>query len=153
MKKSISILTLAFALILALPAQAQRTPGMVGIGGQFGEPSGLSLKIYNPNRASGDFLAAWDFNEYVFMNGHATFERHLNNRGTAHFYFGPGAFIEFRDRAGDQEDDVEGGLSAKFGLGFLFNQIEIFGNITPRLQVTPSTQGELGGGVGLRVYF
>lgn len=138
---------------IATPAQAQRTPGTVGIGAQFGEPSGLSLKFYNPTRASADIMASWDFEDYLFLNTHALYETHVNDRGTVHFYYGPGGFIEFQDRGESQDDDIDAGISAKFGLGFMFNDnFEFFGHVTPRLQLTPSTNGEMGGGIGLRVY-
>ena len=150
--KSLAVLV-GFTLVSALPVQAQRITGMVGVGGQFGEPSGLSLKFYKERGASADFLAAWDFSDYVFFDAHATFERHLGQEGTLHFFYGPGGFLELRDRSGDQDDDVSLGISGKVGLGVLFNQFEIFGHLTPRLRLTPATDGDLGGGVGLRVYF
>lgn len=135
------------------PAHAQRGMGNIGIGAQFGEPSGLSLKFYNPGRASADVMASWDFEDYLFVNTHAIYERHLNDRGTMHFYYGPGGFIELQDRPESQEDDVDAGISAKLGLGFmLIDNIELFGHVTPRLQLTPATDGEMGGGIGLRVY-
>jgi hypothetical protein len=143
----------ALVLLAVLPAQAQRVPGMVGVGGQFGDQSGLSLKFYNPNQASADFLAAWDFDERVFLDGHAVFEQHIGRRGTAHFFYGPGGFVEFRDRPNDEEDDVGAGISAKVGLGFMINTFEIYGHLTPRLFLTPATNGDIGGGVGFRIYF
>ena len=153
--KPLSTFTFIIAVCLLAPtaSMAQRSAGMVGIGGQFGEPSGLSLKFYNPRAASADFLASWDFNQYVFIDGHAIFERHLGREGTAHFFFGPGGFLAFRDRSGDQNDDVEAGISGRVGLGVMLDRFEIYGHLTPRLQVTPSTDGKLGGGVGIRYYF
>ena len=160
MKKSVRVtkllkfmmtLLVAGALTTAT-ASAQRIPGSVGIGGQFGEPTGLSLKFYKPAAASGEFLAAWDFDERVFLDGHATYERHIDSEGKAHFFYGPGAFLEFFDRPNDQDDDVIAGLSGKLGLGYLFDRFEIYAHVTPRLELTPATNGHMAGGLGFRVY-
>jgi hypothetical protein len=54
-------------------------------------------------------------------------------------------------RGGD--DDVVLGISATVGVGVLFDQLEFFGQITPRLALVPGTEGDAGGGVGFRIYF
>ena len=150
-----TLLLLAFAFtatIATSPALAQREPGSLGIGAQFGEPTGFNLKFYNPGM-SYDFLAAWDLDDFFYVNGHGVWERHLNQSGRAHVFFGPGAFVGFRERENEDGDDTVAGISATAGLGFLFNRFELFGQVIPRLSVTPETEGDLGGGVGVRFYF
>lgn len=149
--------TSAFVFILiavlgALPqrAEAQRVPGSVGIGFQIGDPSGVSLQFYNPE-PSWDFLAAWDFDDFFLLNVHALYERPLGNRPDLFLFYGPGAFIGFRDRPGD--DDVSVGISGTVGIGYLIEQFEIFARITPRLSLVPDTDGDVGGGIGARYYF
>ncbi len=151
--------TTLFALLAVLSlgttadAQAQRRPGAIGIGGQIGEPSGLTVKVYNPSAVSFDVLAAWESDDFFYVNGHGIYERHLDNSGNVHFFFGPGAFVGFRDRPRDQDDDVVAGISGTLGLNLLIDRFEIYGQLTPRLAVTPNTNGDLGGGVGARFYF
>lgn len=138
--------------LLASPAHAQRTDGAVGIGGQIGDPSGVTLKIYHPGRFSYDFLAAWDLDDFFFLNLHAVRERHLGNTPRLHYFYGPGAFIGVRDRAPD-DDDLVLGISGTLGISYVVDELEFFGQITPRLSVVPDTDGDVGGGVGVRFYF
>ena len=148
MKRFIPFLSLF--VLFALPVLAQRTAGSVGIGGQLGDPSGLTLKFYNP-RVSYDFLAAWDLDEFFFLNAHAVYDRHLGNTPNAHFFYGPGAFVGIHENRKD--DDIEAGISGTFGIDFLIERVEIFGQLTPRFSIVPETDGDLGGGIGLRYYF
>ena len=60
----------------------------------------------------------------------------------------------FRDQPRDRDDDTVAGLSATAGLGFLFSErFELYGQVTPRIALTPATEGDIGGGIGFRVYF
>ena len=139
------------ALILSMgEAAAQRVPGNVGIGFQIGDPSGVSLQIYRPE-PSWDFLAAWDFDDYFLLSVHALYERPLGDGREFFLFYGPGGFIAFRDRPRD--DDVVLGISGTIGIGYLIEEFEIFGRITPRLSLVPGTDGEVGGGIGARFYF
>ena len=156
--QALSKILTAFCLALLMSAmavsdaQAQRQPGAIGIGGQIGQPSGITLMVYNPSAMSYDFLAAWDTDDFFFLNAHGLFERHLGNRGQLHFFYGPGAFIGFRDRD-EGDDDTVAGLSGRVGLGLLIDRFEIYGQVTPRLALTPGTEGDVGGGLGFRFYF
>lgn len=153
-KALLTLLAFAFtASVATSPALAQREPGSLGIGAQFGEPTGFTIKFYNPGAMSYDFLAAWDLDNFFYVNGHGVWERHLNQSGRAHVFFGPGAFVGFRERENEDGDDTVAGVSATAGLGFVFNKFELFGQLTPRLSVTPDTEGDFGGGVGVRFYF
>lgn len=146
-------LIILVGLVTAQDAEAQRAPGSVGVGLQLGEPSGLSVKVYNPQSVSYDFLAAYDLNEFFYVNGHGTYEAHLGSSSNAHAFFGPGAFLGVRDNEGDADDDVEAGLSATAGLSYVISRVELYARVTPRLALTPATEGDLGGGFGIRYYF
>jgi hypothetical protein len=143
-------LAILIGLIGVPSARAQRAPGTVGIGGQIGEPSGLSLKIYRPSSASFDLLVAWNQDANVFVDAHGMYEYHLGESQSAHVFLGPGAFIEVQERQG--EDETVAGLSGRIGLGFLVDRFEIYGHVTPQLALTPATEGDVGGGIGLRIY-
>lgn len=151
------LLAASIALILASglgwpsTSEAQRAPGDVGIGGQVGNPSGLSIKVYRPGFPSYDILAAWDLDRFYFVNVHGLYEHHLGNSERVHVFFGPGGFVGVDDRPGD--DEVDAGLSGRLGLNVLAGQFEIYVQATPRLTVIPDTEGDVGGGVGIRYYF
>ncbi len=141
-------------------AQAQRAPGQLGLGGQVGSPSGITLKVYNPNTISYDFLAAWDLGDFFFLNVHGLYERPLQLEGTSgvEYFFGPGGYIGFEDRDDGprrrDDDDVVLGISGRLGINIPVEQrFEFFMQVTPRINLIPDTEGDLGGGVGLRYYF
>lgn len=149
-----SLLFTVFLMIttaFSAPLFGQRGAGDVGIGVHVGQPTGLSLKVYNPG-TSVDFLAAWDLDDFFFLNIHAIYDTPLNDAHTVHFYYGPGGYIGIHDRSGDAEDDVELGVSGNFGLDFMLDRFEIFVQATPRLSLVKTTEFDIGGGVGFRVY-
>lgn len=156
MKRLLAALAFVTAVFLAAaPAQAQRVPGAAGLGGQVGDPSGVSLKIYNPNALSYDFLAAWDLDDFFFTNVHGLYERPLKLENTSglEYFFGPGAFIGFEDRG--REDDVVFGISGRIGVNIpLEDRFEFYVQFTPRISLVPNTtDSDLGGGLGVRYYF
>lgn len=147
--------TAALAIVLfalCAPAQAQRAPGDVALGIEVGEPSGVTLFFYSPQGPSWDFLAAWDLDDFLFVNMHGLYERPLAQRSDLHLFYGPGAFVGFRDR-GSEDDDVVVGVSGTVGIGLLIERFEIYGRLVPRLSVIPSTDGDIGAGLGIRYFF
>ena len=137
-----------------LSAQAQRAPGAAGLGVQAGEPSGITLKIYNPNQPSYDFLAAWSFDDFFFLNVHALFESRLsaeNVEQPVHWYLGPGAYIGVYE---DGESEAGLGVSGTIGVDILLaDHFELYLQATPRFELIRETEPFLGGGLGLRYYF
>lgn len=140
-------------VLLAVPSAYAQRGGTTGLGGQVGEPSGLTLKLYNPGAVSYDFLAAWDLDDFFFLNVHGLYERPLGNERNLRFFYGPGVFVGFRDRPREDDDDVVVGISGSLGLSFWVDRFEVYGQITPRLSVLPDTDGDVGGGLGIRFYF
>lgn len=154
------LLTVCWALLLAAApdVQAQSRPGTTGIGGQVGDPSGLSLKFYPQGDLAYDFLAAWDLNDdFFFLNVHGVYDRPLGDTPLG-FFYGPGILLglygddDDRPGRGDEDNEVALGLSGTFGITFFIERFELYGRITPRLLLVPSTEGDIGGGIGLRYY-
>ena len=137
-----------------LPAQAQRTSGAAGLGVQAGEPSGVTLKIYNADGPSYDILAAWSFDNFLFLNAHALFEQPLaveNVEQPVHWFVGPGAYIGIYDDGGSEAGI---GISGTIGLDILLaEQFELYIQATPRFELVRETEPDIGGGLGLRYYF
>jgi hypothetical protein len=132
-------------------AQTNVPPGTVGLGGQIGSPSGITLKWYDAPGRAFDLLGAWDLDDFFFLNLHMLFERPLPE-SPLNFYYGPGAFLGVQDGRRRNSDMVLG-ISGNFGLNFFTERFEVFLQLTPRLNVVPDTRGHFGGGVGLRYYF
>ncbi len=148
-----SLALLAVSLVMINPAAAQSRGG-VGIGGQIGDPSGVTLKFATSRGYALDFLAAWDLNDdFFFLNVHALYERSLGTEPGLNFFFGPGGFVGFFDGNGRGNDDAVVGISGTFGVNYYIDRFELFAQLTPRLALIPETDGDLGGGVGVRFYF
>ena len=154
---TLSCLLFAALLVTAFSniAYSQR-PGGVGLGIQLGGPSGLSLNLPTSGRASVDLLAAWDLDDFFFLNGHALFQQQLGSAPELGVFYGPGLFIGLRDRDKGRwnfEDEVYAGASGTIGLNYFIGQFEIYLRATLRLQLIDKTDGSAGGGLGLRYYF
>lgn len=150
---ALAVLTLLFTFGSTQPMYAQPVPGIqIGLGGQIGDPSGLSFKFYEQPGLAWDFLLAFDLEgDYVFFNAHRVWEQPFPDTPLRYFY-GPGALI---GSAGPPDGDNELllGISFTIGLNYFIKRFEIYGNLTPRLAIIPATEGAFGGGVGLRYYF
>lgn len=161
MTPSFRSVLLACVFLLGLSAtsvHAQRTSGAVGLGGQIGEPSGITLKIYNANSPSYDFLAAWSgVNDFFFLNGHMLFEYRIpadNIDQPLEWFVGPGAFVGTFSGNGPNEGDALLGISGTVGLQMEFAEhFEVYLQATPRFSLVPETGGDIGGGLGGRYYF
>lgn len=156
--RSLLVLALALGIGLVPTAQAQRTSGAAGLGGQVGDPSGVSLKFYNAGAPSYDFLAAWSsINDFFFLNAHAVFEEPIDAENVdqpLEWFIGPGAFLGTFENNGPFSGDVVVGISGTVGLQVvLAEHFELYLQATPRFALVPETEGELGGGLGLRYYF
>jgi hypothetical protein len=149
------LMTVALCFALAGPVLAQRPSG-VGIGIQIGQPSGLSINLPTGGRATIDLLAAWDLDDFFFLNGHALFQQQLGSEPRLGVFYGPGAFIGVRDRGRDRrwyfDDQIYLGASGTIGLNYFIDRFEIYFGATLRLQLIDRTSGGIGLGLGVRYY-
>ena len=139
-----SRLALFTALLLAAPVATAQ----VGIGGQLGDPTGLSL-AFGQGRGAVLIAAGWDLSADKFLaEGHYVLnESGLSNETNLRFFYGPGLFI------GANDDDARAGASLGLGLSLdATRDVEIYGLISPRLQLLDETDFDLGGGVGVRLF-
>ena len=129
--------------------------GNFGIGVVFGEPTGLSGKMWTTQNTAFDIGLAWSFADngnlhifadYLFHN----FSLFNVSKGTLPVYVGIGGRLMFRD---NQDDKF--GVRFPVGVEYYFDgwPIAVFGEVVPILDLAPSTTGDIGGGVGVRFYF
>jgi hypothetical protein len=152
------LVLIAVLLGLSLSAHAQRTSGAVGIGGQLGDPSGVTLKLHNAGAPSYDFLGAWSsVDDFFFLNAHALFEEPLpadNVDQPFEWFIGPGGFVGTFQNGGPFSGEAVIGISGTVGLQIvLADHFEFYLQGTPRFALIPETEGDIGGGLGLRFYF
>ncbi|MEM0963990.1 MAG: hypothetical protein AAGK21_15795 [Bacteroidota bacterium] len=129
------------ACVIAIPAQAQ-----LGVGGQVGDPTGLSLK-FGDGTGAAILAIGWDLDDAVSAEGHYLLRaRRLQGSRTARVFYGPGVFVVANDNRERFGVSLGLGLEAR-----LAPEIEIYGLISPRLQLIDDTDFEIGGGAGLRL--
>lgn len=140
------LLLLALALLLSPAASAQ-----LALGAQLGTPTGISAK-FGDGRGAVLLAAGWDLDERssVSVEGHYLFrENRIDADTDLALFYGPGVFFRAREGA-----DPDLGVSLGVGLALdVTREIELYGLVSPRLQLIEETDFELGGGVGARFTF
>jgi hypothetical protein len=136
-------------------AFAQGTGGL-GIGIILGEPTGLSLKKWLDDRRAIDAAAAWTFAKNSSFTFHADYLLHRydlindqmqGNGSRIPIYFGLGARLTVGD-------ETKVGMRIPLGLSYVFKKypLDFFIEIAPGLNLVPSSDLMLSGGVGIRYY-
>jgi hypothetical protein len=151
------------AFLIGLPLFSAAQGSGLGLGIIIGEPTGLSLKAWIGGGAAIDAAAAWSFEGRDYLRFHIDYLRHFNaidvGRGSLPFYYGIGGRIGiledgYRGARGD-DDDIRFGLRIPLGITYLFGRapLDIFLEIAPVVDLVPSTDVDLDGGIGMRFYF
>ena len=141
---------LVIFLVISLSATyAQKN---FGIGIILGEPTGLSAKLYTGHANAFDFAAAWSFKGDGHLLLQADYVWHSSltraSSGELALYYGIGGRIIF-------QSDARIGARIPVGLDYQFTTapIDIFLELVPILDLAPSTNFNLGGGIGVRFWF
>lgn len=124
-----------------------------GLGVIFGEPTGLSAKMWTSEKTAIDAAVAWSFVGSGWLHVHADFLIHNYelidvNQGALPVYFGVGGFVSF-------SSDLGLGARVPFGLAYQFEgaPVDIFAEVVPGLSLLPEIRFYIGGGIGVRYFF
>jgi hypothetical protein len=123
-----------------------------GVGIIVGDKTGFSLKKWMSERSAADFAIGWSITEPQFLFLHADYLYHVAlvdpGKGQLPFYIGIGGLVTFAS-------DVELGIRVPLGVEYIFEgtPLGVFGEIVPRMNLTPATVLKIGGGAGVRFYF
>jgi hypothetical protein len=157
MKKLLAVAFLATFLIFSLNtlSQAQDTSKDLGIGFMVGEPTGLSLKSWTGGNNAFDLGLAWSLGRYDAINIHGDYLWHNYNvfnevdEGTLPLYYGIGGRLILA------ENDAIIGARIPVGVNYLFEDspIGLFLEVAPIINLVPSTDFDVDGGLGVRFYF
>ena len=156
-------LVIIAALVFAAAPRTARAE--VGVGGFFGEPTGIDFKLDLASRSALDILIGWysHYRNYGFDGayGHVTYlVTPLVSHGRSVIVplrLGIGAAIF--DDSGRFNDDLN--LAARFplqiGLRFRRTPVELYGEVALKLTVIDEDNDhptvDLDGGIGVRFYF
>jgi hypothetical protein len=173
MKKALITLTLAGAcglcaraddstLVATNTAPATTTATMSGMAGRFGagvmlgEPIGPSLKYFFSDELAIDGAFGWSLHDHTdfYLQSDLlwhNFDLIPVSQGKMPVYFGAGGLVRFRNSGLDDQFAVR----APVGVSYLFDNapVEIFAEVGPALDLTPSLRGEVTGGIGVRFWF
>jgi hypothetical protein len=152
MKTTLKLLTCLLALLVASSAMAQSRG--FGLGIIAGEPTGLSGKIWTGPKTAIDFAAAWSVESHQSFNFHSDYLIHdfgvfKVDKGKMALYYGIGG------RLVDAEGDSFIGVRVPIGIDYLFatSPLDIFMEVAPVLNLSPDTDLDFDGGVGIRFWF
>ena len=126
-----------------------------GIGAIFGEPTGVSGKVWLNDMMAIDGVVGWGFYEETEFYTHADVLWHLWDvfpvtKGRLPLYFGVGPRLKVREH----EDD-RFGIRFPVGVSYMFDNVpvDIFFEVAPILDVAPRTHGAFTAGIGVRYWF
>ena len=138
-------------IVLFISLSTTYAQGNFGLGIQFGEPTGLSAKLWTGSNNAFDFGVAWSFgdNGHMLLQADYVWHSGLSSTSSGKFalYYGIGGRIIFSDKP-----DV--GVRIPIGLDYVFSSapIDIFVEVVPIMDFIPSTDFELNGGIGIRFW-
>ena len=156
MKKVVFVAILLATVAGMTHAQTGRSGGNTGIGIIFGEPTGVSFKYWTGKTVAIDAAAAWSF-----VNGGSfqvqsdllfhSFDLFRVDSGRMALYYGFGG----RFKTKTNTEDARLSFRVPVGISYEFERapFEIFVELVPMLDLTPKTEGDIGGGIGFRYYF
>ncbi len=153
MKSKLSVLTVLLTLsffIAASVAEAQNRHSSTELGIILGEPTGLSLKLWQSNNTAFDAGFAWSFGGNGALHIHADYLRHswldINN-GDLALYYGLGGRLLLRD-------DPRVGARIPVGMQYIIpdTRLSVFFEVAPLLDLVPATSFEVNGGLGIRLF-
>jgi hypothetical protein len=153
MKKTMVLTTL---LVVALGGVAEAKPrGNVGLGIIVGEPTGIDLKVFVGEANAIEGAVAWSLsgdNEFHIQVDYLYhfYEWIKVSKGSLPVFLGVGGRIALRDN----QDDLFG-VRIPVGLAYEFAEgiFDVFGEIVPVLNLTPDTDFDFEGAIGLRFWF
>jgi len=155
--KYLGLAVIAFCLLFIVQnAYGQERP--FGLGVMIGEPTGISAKLWTSNSNAFDFGLGWStfgnrYNSDNRIHLHADYLWHAWNtiHATERFplYYGLGA----RLIGGGNESSIA--IRGVFGIAWMPRQtpIDIFFELAPSIELTPSSGFALDAAIGVRYYF
>ena len=151
----LSVITMCILLLVQTSYAQERT---FGLGVMLGEPTGFSAKLWTSNSNAFDFGLGWsvighDNNSSSRINLHVDYLWHawnaINSNERIPLYFGIGG----RYRGGGNEGSFA--VRGVFGIAWMPQQtpIDIFLEVAPSLELSPSTGIAVDAAIGARYYF
>ncbi|MFH1312767.1 MAG: hypothetical protein ABIJ00_06020 [Candidatus Eisenbacteria bacterium] len=142
------------AVLVCVAGSVQESSG-IGLGIVIGEPTGVSFKQWMTDGTALAGAAAWSFENEGAFHAHVDYLFHRRpavaeaDAGRVLLYAGIGGRIKA------EEDDSTIGVRVPLGIDYVLAgpPLDVFFEVAPVLDVAPSTEFRVNGGVGIRYYF
>jgi hypothetical protein len=129
--------------------------GTFGLGVMLGEPMGVTAKFWANDFVALDAGLGWSFPDPDGVQIHTDalfhkFDPFNSNTPDLALYAGVGLRLKFPDHG-----DTRVGIRVPFGASFMIpeHNLELYAEVAPILDLTPSVRVACNGGVGIRYYF
>jgi hypothetical protein len=131
-------------------SKAQYRPGNTELGVILGEPTGVSLQLWQSGTTAIDGALAWSFGKNDKIHIHADYLIHNPlevDRGSLTFYYGIGARAILTDEA-------HFGARIPVGLQYIIpdSRVSLFFEAAPIFDLIPATDFDVNGGIGVRYF-
>jgi hypothetical protein len=154
MKRSISSLIAAVLLIFSASAAHPAGNGGFGVGFIIGAPTGLSCKGWIGPHQAVDGAASWTTSgdeKSLYLHSNLLFQRQNALRLDPvwlDWHYGLGIAMSFKDK-------TETGLRIPIGIDYSLTSIplEFFAEMVPVVLLSPDTEFDIDGGIGVRIFF
>lgn len=148
LKTVLSSIFLFVGLSMFNQVQAQYRPGATELGVVLGEPTGVSIQVWQSGRTSIDGALAWSLGRNDKIHIHADYLKHDQlsvDRGSLTFFYGIGARAILAD-------DARFGARIPVGLHYIIpdSRITLFFEVAPIFDLMPATDFDVNGGIGVR---
>lgn len=154
MRKRFVWVVVGIALLVS-GTKANAAGGNFGLGIIVGEPTGISGKLFVSNTNALDAAAAWSFGSNTEFHLQMDYLFHFRSvikvkSGKAPLFAGIGGRFKFREGA-----DNKFGVRIPVGIAYHFATapFDIFAELVPVLELSPSTEFVMEGAIGARFYF
>lgn len=129
---------------------AQNRPGNTELGVILGEPTGISLQLWQTGTTAIDAAFAWSFGRHDKIHVHADYLIHNPleaDRGSLTFFYGIGGRAILAD-------DARLGARIPVGLEYIIpdSRVSLFFEVAPILDLVPATDFDVNGGIGVRYF-
>lgn len=129
-------------------AHAQYRSGSTELGVILGEPTGVSIQVWQSGNTAIDGALAWSLGKNDKIHVHADYLKHDQlsvDRGSLTFYYGIGARAILAD-------DARFGARIPVGLHFVIpdSRVSLFFEVAPIFDLIPATDFDVNGGIGVR---
>jgi hypothetical protein len=145
---------LAIVCLFIFSFSIAQSQSKFGLGIIVGEPTGITGKLHLDNTSSIDGAIGWSSYKYGSLHIHADYLSNITRLASeVPFYLGVGGRIKIKNT--DEHQDTKLAIRVPVGIAYepSSTPIDVFLEIVPMLDLTPSSEFSWNAAIGIRYYF